>query len=230
MAQAGSASNNGGATAQTDAGPPTPLGPAPDFGPNVLIFDPSMSMAAIQAQLDTVIGKQASNQFGTDRYAYFFKPGAYSVDVKLGFYMQALGLGASPDDVQITGGLRSKADWFGGNATLNFWRAAENFSVSPTTDSNVEVWAVSQGTALRRAHVKSSVNLSDGGYSSGGFIADSAFDGPVMSGTQQQFFSRNPRIGLAGAAVFGTWTFPASTNHRKARGRLCRTRSSRKRR
>jgi hypothetical protein len=190
-AQTGGASSIGGATSQTDAGPEPALGPAPDFGPNVLIFDPSMSMAAIQTQLDGVIGKQASNQFGTDRYAYFFKPGAYSVDVKLGFYMQALGLGASPDDVQITGGMRSKADWFGGNATLNFWRAAENFSVTPTTDSNIEVWAVSQGTALRRAHVKSSVNLSDGGYSSGGFIADSAFDGPVMSGTQQQFFSRN---------------------------------------
>ena len=32
----------------------------------------------------------------------------------------------SPGTVQITGGVRSKADWFGGNATLNFWRAAEN--------------------------------------------------------------------------------------------------------
>jgi hypothetical protein len=189
--QAGGSPSNGGAMSEPDAGPMLPLGPAPDFGPNVLIFDPTMSMATIQSQLDGVIGKQASNQFGTDRYAYFFKPGSYSVDVKIGFYMQVLGLGQSPNDVQITGGVRSKADWFGGNATLNFWRAAENFSVTPTTDSNTEVWAVSQGTALRRAHVKASASLSDGGYSSGGFIADSAFDGPVTSGTQQQFFSRN---------------------------------------
>ena len=192
-AQAGSpaSSGSGGTTNTPDAGPTEPLGPAPDFGPNVLIFDPSMPMATIQSQLDGVIGKQASNQFGTERYAYFFKPGQYQLDVKIGFYMQVLGLGQSPDDVQITGGVRSKADWFGGNATLNFWRAAENFAVSPTQDSNIEVWAVSQGTALRRAHVKSSANLSDGGYSSGGFIADSQFDGPLTSGTQQQFFSRN---------------------------------------
>jgi hypothetical protein len=168
-----------------------PLGPAPDFGPNVLIFDPTMPMATIQAQLDTVLGKQAGNQFGTNRYAYFFKPGKYDLDVKLGFYMQVLGLGQTPDDVQITGSVRSKADWFGGNATLNFWRAAENLSVVPTQDSNVEIWAVSQGTSLRRTHVKGPVTLSDGGYSSGGFMADSQIDGPVTSGTQQQFFSRN---------------------------------------
>jgi hypothetical protein len=199
---AGATSTNGGSTNQPDAGNDQPLGPPPDFGPNVLIFDPSMPMAMIQSQLDAVIGKQASNQFGTDRYAYFFKPGQYSLDVKLGFYMQVLGLGASPDDVQITGGVRSKADWFGGNATLNFWRAAENLNVTPTQDSGVEIWAVSQGTSFRRMHVKSSTNLSDGGYSSGGFIADSQFDGPVTSGTQQQFFSRNTSwIGWGG----GVW-------------------------
>lgn len=33
-----------------------PPGPAPDFGPHVLIFDPSTSMATIQSQLDTVDG------------------------------------------------------------------------------------------------------------------------------------------------------------------------------
>lgn len=180
-----------------------PFGPAPDFGPNVLIFDPSTPMAMIQSQLDGVIGKQNTSQFGTDRYAYFFKPGKYSVDVKLGFYMQALGLGTSPEDVQITGGVRSKADWLGGgNATLNFWRAIENLNVTPTTDSNVEIWAVSQGTSLRRTHVKGPTALSDGGYSSGGFIADSLFDGAVQSGTQQQFFTRN--TGWAGW-VGGVW-------------------------
>jgi hypothetical protein len=190
-AQAGSATSNGGGSTDPDAGPDLPLGPAPDFGPNVLIFDPSMPMATIQSQLDGVIGKQASNQFGTERYAYFFKPGKYNLDVKVGFYMQVLGLGQTPDDVQITGGMRSKADWLGGNATLNFWRAAENLSVVPTQDSNIEVWAVSQGTTLRRSHVKGPATLSDGGYSSGGFLADSLIDGPVTSGTQQQFFSRN---------------------------------------
>jgi hypothetical protein len=168
---------------------PTP----PDFGPNVLVFDPTMSAAAIQGQLDTVDGMQDGAQFGAGRYAYFFKPGQYSADVRVGFYVQALGLGQSPDDVVITGAVRSKADWFGGNATLNFWRAAENLAVMPTQaiDSQVDVWAVSQGTSFRRMHVKGRVALSDGGNSSGGFIADSLVDAQIISGSQQQFFTRN---------------------------------------
>src|SRR5690348_4858092 len=110
----------GGGSGLFDAGPDAPLGPPPDFGPNVLIFDPSMPMTTIQSQIDAVIGRQASSQFGTARYAYFFKPGQYMLDVKLGFYMQVIGLGLTPDETLITGAVRSKADWFGGNATLNF--------------------------------------------------------------------------------------------------------------
>jgi hypothetical protein len=169
-------------------------GAAPDFGPNVLIFDPSTSMSTIQSQLDSIYGQQDSAQFGTGRYAYFFKPGAYALDVKLGFYTQALGLGQSPDDVVITGAVRAKADWLGNNnATCNFWRGAENLAVIPTPaiDANVDVWAVSQGTQLRRLHVKGDLKLDDNGWSSGGFIADSLIDGQLRSGSQQQFLTRN---------------------------------------
>ena len=167
-----------------------------DFGPNVLIFDPSMS--SIQKQLDDTFNKQRTNQFGPDRYAYFFKPGQYAVDVQLGFYMTAFGLGSSPDDVTITGAVRSKADWFNGNATQNFWRGAENLAIVPTQDSGVEIWAVSQATELRRIHVEGSINLWDSAYSnawsSGGFISDSKIDGTINSGTQQQFFTRNSAL------------------------------------
>jgi hypothetical protein len=156
-----------------------------------------MSAASIQGQLDMVDGQQDGAQFGSGRYAYFFKPGQYASDVRVGFYMQALGLGQSPDDVVITGAVRSKADWFGGNATLNFWRAAENLAVVPTQaiDSQVDIWAVSQGTSFRRMHVKGRVALSDGGYSSGGFIADSLIDAQIASGSQQQFLTRNTNWG-----------------------------------
>jgi hypothetical protein len=169
-------------------------GGTPNFGPNVLVFDPSMSSGAIQQQLDTVYKQQDSAQFGTDRYAYFFKPGQYNLDVEVGFYVQALGLGQSPDDVTITGAVRAKADWLGdNNATCNFWRGAENLAVVPTQaiDSNANVWAISQGTHLRRVHVKGDLHLDDGGWSSGGFIADSLVDGQVASGSQQQFLTRN---------------------------------------
>jgi hypothetical protein len=167
--------------------------PAPDFGPNVLVFDPAMTN--IQGQIDAVFSKQEANQFGSNRYAYLLKPGKYDLDVQVGFYMQVLGLGKSPDDVSITGAVRSKARWMRGNATCNFWRSAENLSVTPTQDQNVNVWAVSQATALRRVHVKGALNLSDNGWSSGGFIADCRIDGQVNSGSQQQWFSRNAQWG-----------------------------------
>jgi hypothetical protein len=187
-----SAGSEGGASDLGVSGPTT-TGP-PDFGPNVLIFDPSMSASSVQSRIDSVFQGQESAQFGTGRYAYFFKPGQYQLDVQLGFYMQALGLGASPDDVTITGAVRSKATWNNGNATLNFWRSAENLAVVPTQDSNVEVWAVSQGTDLRRVHIKGSINLWDGGWSSGGFIADSLVDTKITSGSQQQFLTRNTTL------------------------------------
>jgi len=178
-----------------------PAGPgqatAPDFGPNVLIFDPSMTN--IQSQIDDVFSRQERSQFGSTRYAYLFKPGKYNLDVQLGFYMQVLGLGQSPDSVVITGAVRSKARWMrNNNATCNFWRSVENLSVIPTLDQSVNIWAVSQGTALRRMHVKGDLNLWDGGWASGGFIADCKIDGQVNSGSQQQWFSRN--------AEWGSWT------------------------
>jgi hypothetical protein len=208
-----------------DTGAEAASAKAPNFGPNVLIFDPSMSMSTIQSQIAAVYAQQDSAQFGTSRYAYFFKPGSYQLDVELGFYMQAIGLGQSPDDVTITGAVRSKADWLGGgNATLNFWRGAENLGVVPASaiDNSAMVWAVAQGTHLRRVHVHGPVYLSEGGYSSGGFIADSLVDGLVGSGTQQQFFTRNDDLRWSGAnwnmvfvgngmAPAGAWPNPPYT-------------------
>lgn len=165
----------------------------PDFGPNVLIFDPSMT--TIQKQMDVIFAKQEKHEFSSNRYAYLFKPGEYNLDVQVGFYMQVAGLGRSPDDVSITGAVRSKATWRRGNATINFWRCAENLSLAPTRDGGVNVWAVSQGTSLRRLHVKGDLKLSDGGWSSGGFIADCKVDGQINSGSQQQWLCRNAQWG-----------------------------------
>jgi hypothetical protein len=164
----------------------------PDFGPNVLIFDPSMT--GIQSQLDAIFAKQEKGEFNSNRYACLFKPGHYNLDVQVGYYTQILGLGPSPDDVDITGAVRSKATWRHGNATVNFWRAVENLSITPMLDNNANVWAVSQGTALRRVHVRGQLNLSDHGWSSGGFFADCVIDGVVDAGTQQQWIARNSEL------------------------------------
>ncbi|WP_407675337.1 RICIN domain-containing protein [Peterkaempfera griseoplana] len=177
------------------ATPPPPAG-TPDFGPNVTVFDPSMPAATIQSRLNTVFGQQESNQFGAQRYALLFKPGSYSVDANVGFYTQVAGLGLSPDDVTINGAVHAEADWFQGNATQNFWRDAENLSVNPT--GGTDRWAVSQAAPYRRMHVRGNLQLDDGGWSSGGFIADSRIDGQVRSGSQQQWLSRNTQ--------WGSWT------------------------
>jgi hypothetical protein len=108
----------------------------------------------------------------------------------VGYYNQVLGLGASPDDVAITGAVRSMGVGTGGNATLSFWRAAENVSVTPT-GGTPNIFAVSQGAWLRRVHVKGALNLADSGNSSGGYVADSKIDGKVTSASQQQYFTRN---------------------------------------
>src|SRR5258708_29304 len=78
----------------TSPPPPTPTPPAlpPNFGPNVYVFDPSMSSSSIQSTLDSIYNQQQTNQFGTNRYAVLFKPGTYNVGINVGFYEQVLGL------------------------------------------------------------------------------------------------------------------------------------------
>jgi hypothetical protein len=166
------------------------------FGENVYIFDPSMNMTGIQTLLDTIYNQQSGrkSEFSKKRYALFFKPGNYKLDVKVGFYMQVYGLGESPDDVVIEGAVRSLSTNKSKNVLTNFWRSAENLTVIPTVDS-ANIWGVSQAAPLRRIHIKGDLKLHDGGYASGGFLADSRIDGSILSGQQQQWFTRNTYMG-----------------------------------
>src|SRR5258708_27053265 len=84
-------------------------GAKPEFGPNVLIFDPSMPSQAIQKQIDAVYATQEHNEFGPQRYAFLVLPGSYSVGVPVGFYTEVMGLGASPDATRITGNVHADA-------------------------------------------------------------------------------------------------------------------------
>jgi hypothetical protein len=162
----------------------------PDFGPNVLIFDPSMPAQAIQKQIDAVYAIQEHNEFGSQRNVLLFLPGNYSVDVPVGFYTEVMGLGASPDATRITGNMHADANHEHNNATTTFWRAAEGISIEPT--GGTMQWAVSQAVSLRRMHVRGSMVLHQkNGWASGGWMSDSLVDGNVDSGSQQQWISRN---------------------------------------
>jgi hypothetical protein len=162
----------------------------PDFGPNVLIFNPAMPMADIQAQIDRVYGAEQHSEFGSERYAFFFLPGSYRVDVPVGFYTEVIGLGATPDSVHINGNVHADASLPRNNATCTFWRAVEGFSVTPA--GGAMQWAVSQAVPFRRMHVLGDIVLHQNhGWASGGWMSDSLIDGNVDSGTQQQWISRN---------------------------------------
>src|SRR4051794_37451603 len=82
------------------AAPPLPQ----DLGPNVRVFDPSMPVSQIQAAADAIYAQQVNAEMGSGRYALLFKPGVYGtaaqpLQIKVGYYTEVAGLGASPDDV-----------------------------------------------------------------------------------------------------------------------------------
>jgi hypothetical protein len=167
----------------------------PSLGENVFVFDPSMDIKEIQTVIDTIFARQSAprSEFSENRYALLFKQGTYDLDVKVEYYMQVLGLGESPDDVVITGKVRSNT-LHRQSVLVNFWRSVENLTVIPSADSAM-VWGVSQAAPLRRVHIKGNLQLFDKGYASGGFLADSKIDGIITSGPQQQWFTRNTDMG-----------------------------------
>jgi hypothetical protein len=177
---------------------PPPLPGGGDLGPNVHIFDPSMTTAAEQSAVDAVFAAQDTNQFGTRRDALLFKPGQYNINVNVGYNTSVMGLGRNPDDVNI-GGLTVDANSSGGNATQNFWRSAENFMVPGAAR-----WAVSQAAPMRRVDIRGDLNLAPTGFgfASGGYIADSRIIGTEGQFSQQQWFTRDSTIG---GVTNGVW-------------------------
>jgi len=162
----------------------------PNFGPNVLVFSPSMPAAQIQQQIDKVYAIQQHSEFGTARFALLFLPGDYKVDVPIGFYTEVAGLGAAPDSVHIKGNVHADASLPNNNATCTFWRGVEGFAVTPT--GGTMQWAVSQAAPFRRMHILGNLVLHQNrGWASGGWMSDALIDGNVDSGSQQQWIARN---------------------------------------
>ncbi|KAI1404444.1 glycoside hydrolase family 55 protein [Hypoxylon fuscum] len=183
------------------------------LGPNVYVFDSSMPAADIQAQVTSIFKQMEANEFGTERYALLFEPGTYNLLFDVGFYTQVAGLGQHPDEVRIEGGVNVPAYWMPNrNATCNFWRAFENFSINASAaTNNTTTIAVSQAAPLRRMHIRSPGGLwlfqvdpatGNGGWASGGFMADSVVDSQVLPGSQQQWLSRNNSYGSWANAVW----------------------------
>ena len=203
LATAGSAPTAGAA--------PAPRSSQADLGRNVIVFDPSMSTADIQAKVDAVSKEQLGNEMGTQRYALLFKPGRYGTAAEplvfqVGYYTEVAGLGKAPGDVTITGSVDvyNQCSAGGGCIALNnFWRSLSNMTIDVAggegCHQGTQFWAVSQAAPMRRVNVNGNVSLMDycsqPSYASGGFIADSSFSGgSVVNGSQQQFYTRNSRL------------------------------------
>jgi hypothetical protein len=196
-----------GAAAAPVAVTPSTTGGA--FGPNTYIFDTSMTQSSIQSTLDSISAQQTSNQFGTQRYAVFFKPGTYGTATdplifSVGYYTSVAGLGQNPGDVTINGSIDVYNQCFAANNCIaldNFWRSMSNLTINVAGQSgcrgNTEFWAVSQAAPMRRVQVNGLTSLMDyctagPQFASGGFIADSKFTGSqVINGSQQQWVTRN---------------------------------------
>ena len=203
-------------TAPSVAGAATPAqaqGPAqPDFGSNVMVFDPSMETSYIQGVVDAIRDQQINDEMGTNRYSLLFKPGTYGsvaqpLIIQVGYYTEVAGLGLNPTDVTINGHVdvynRCRPE-SGCIALDNFWRTVSNLTINVTgldgCRASGNFWAASQASPMRRVNITGgNLTLMDyctGGpqYASGGFIADSK-TGFVINGSQQQYIVRNSSVG-----------------------------------
>jgi hypothetical protein len=197
----------------------------PGLGTNVLVFDPSMPAGQIQATFDTIHAQQVNDEMGTNRYALLFRPGVYGsatqpLQLKVGYYTEVAGLGASPTDVTINGKIEVYNRCLDGGGTsnchalVNFWRTLSNLSLNIISAAgqdgcraSANFWAVSQAASMRRLNI-AGANLSLMDYctagpqfASGGFIADSKLPF-VINGSQQQWLIRNSEIGGWSNAVW----------------------------
>jgi hypothetical protein len=121
------------------------------FGPNVCVFNSSMSQSAIQSDLDAIADQQVpiSSQFDSQRYALFFEPGTYGsasdpLVFQVGYYTEVAGLGANPQDTVIDGAVDvfnnlCTAGTSDCNSDDNFWRSLSNVTLNvdlPTSPPN----------------------------------------------------------------------------------------------
>ncbi|MGE5274524.1 MAG: adenylyl cyclase [Verrucomicrobiota bacterium] len=186
--------------------------PQPDFGSNVLVFDPSMPTSQIQATVDSITAQQVDDEMGSQRYALLFEPGTYGsvanpLIIQVGYYTEVAGLGASPADVVINGHVDVYNRCLAPDNCIaldNFWRSVSNLTINVTGSSGCrssgDFWAVSQAAPMRRVNITGgNLTLMDyctagPQYASGGFIADSQ-TGFIINGSQQQFLVRDSSIG-----------------------------------
>ena len=195
-----------------------PAPTAPDLGPRVVVFDPSMPVAEIRDRADRIWEQQVDAEMSSERWSLLFLPGTYGtaaepLQIKVGYYTEVAGLGADPSDVVINGKVEVYNRCLTDAPTQpycvalnNFWRSLSNLTIDVNgagqdgCRASANFWATSQAASLRRVDVRGgTLSLMDyctegPQYASGGYLADSRA-GDVVNGSQQQWLTRNSEVG-----------------------------------
>ncbi|MCL6605117.1 MAG: hypothetical protein K6T94_19810 [Paenibacillus sp.] len=163
------------------------------FGETMTIYSPSDDPSMINkmtADTAATMKPMATAEFSTDRYAFMFKPGTYSINtIDVGYYTSVYGLGATPLDTLVPKVQVSASEY---NSLTNFWRSVENIGIDAGDPANEVMWAASQAAPARRLYVNGKLQFDDNQkYASGGYLADSFVTGQTGSYSQQQYFLRN---------------------------------------
>lgn len=151
------------------------------------------------------------------------------VNSELGYYQSVSGLGASPEDVVINGAIHVEPvracednpwDCPQPGSLTRFWRSMSNLTFNPIqqpvgedaergfpsgiTEPHMMRYAVSQAAPLRRINVEGDLTVFGrvGEYASGGYLANSNVDGRLITGSQQQWFTRNSTVGTWDGGVW----------------------------
>ena len=151
------------------------------------------------------------------------------INSELGYYQAVAGLGASPEDVRINGAIHVEPvraceanpwDCQQPGSLTRFWRSMSNLTFKPIqqplgvdatrpfpsgiTNPHQMRFAVSQAAPLRRINIEGDLTLMGrvGEYASGGYLANSNVDGEILSGSQQQWFTRNSTVGTWNGGVW----------------------------
>jgi hypothetical protein len=199
------------------AAPPTG-GSLSTLGPNTVVFSPGEAESTIQSTVNAIYASQASNQFGSQRYALMFEPGTYGTSsdpltINVGYYEEVEGLGQSPAATVINGVINSYNQCSDGPGTCygtaNFWRSMYNLTINVDTSGTTtetpgctassccyndgdDFWATSQDSPIRDVVVNGNLSLMDfcetPAWTSGGYIGNSEFNDGLVGNYSQQQF------------------------------------------
>src|SRR5580692_10481890 len=184
------------------------------FGPNVCVFNNTMSQTTIQTDLNNIATQQVpvASQFDSQRYAIFFQPGTYGsaadpLVFQVGYYTEVGGLGSMPQDTVIDGAIDvfnnlCTAGTSDCNSDDNFWRSLSNLDLNVDLPSSPPAYAPpvldpSGAGCANSAEMWSASQASP--------IRRTIVSGDLNFYGNQQYMVRNSDIGGANGCPEGLW-------------------------